>query len=178
MLKADFDWMLREHLNTFNSIDEASLQHLVDIIRHHPHNKTIVGLGAGRMGYSLQAFIMRLSHIGYNAYMIGDTTLPRVRQGDLVLINSSSGQTPSIALFAKQAKDHGAYVVLITATHESSIEKLSDFTVHYSASSDSQLMKSTNEQFSFLFFDYIAHRLVIEQQLDVKKIEMNHSILE
>ena len=33
-------------------------------------NKSIFGLGAGRMGYSLRAFIMRLSHLGYNAYML------------------------------------------------------------------------------------------------------------
>ena len=31
---------------------------------------SIIGIGAGRMGYALQAFVMRLSHLGYNSYMI------------------------------------------------------------------------------------------------------------
>ena len=64
----------------------------------------IVGLGAGRMGYSLQAFIMRLSHLGYIAYMLGDTSVPRIGVGDLVLVNSSSGETPSVCLLAEIAK--------------------------------------------------------------------------
>ena len=62
----------------------------------------IIGLAAGRMGYSLRAFIMRLNHMGFNASMIGDTNVPRVRQNSILFINSSSGETPSILLFAEQ----------------------------------------------------------------------------
>ena len=48
----------------------------------------IIGLAAGRMGYSLRGFIMRLNHMGFNASMIGDTNVPRVRQNSILFINS------------------------------------------------------------------------------------------
>ena len=44
------------------------------------------------MGYSIQAFIMRLSHLGYPAFMIGDMSLPRIGSDDLVIVNSILGK--------------------------------------------------------------------------------------
>ena len=67
-------------------------------------NGTIVGLGAGRMGYSLQAFVMRLSHFGYRSFMIGDTSIPMITEEDLIIVNSSSGNTKSIVLLTEIAK--------------------------------------------------------------------------
>ena len=78
-------------------------------------NNTFVGLGAGRMGYSLKSFVMRLSHLGLNAYMIGDTTLPRVDENSTVIVNSSSGETESLKIFTYQAKEAGASILLLTA---------------------------------------------------------------
>ena len=67
----------------------------------------IIGLAAGRMGYALRSFIMRLSHMGFNATMIGDTNVPRVKENSVIFVNSSSGETPSIVLYTEQAKENG-----------------------------------------------------------------------
>lgn len=139
---------------------------------------TIVGLGAGRMGYALQAFIMRLSHLGYESYMIGDTSLPRIGSNDLVIVNSSSGETASILLLAKIAQQAGARIILLTGNSNSSLAKISDLTITYANMRSEQLMKTLYEQFSFLFFDNCAARLAELGILTVSDIEVNHSILE
>ena len=66
------------------------------------NNDNIIGIAAGRMGYSLRSFIMRLSHMGFNASMIGDTNVPKVRNDTIMIVNSSSGETPSILNYAIQ----------------------------------------------------------------------------
>jgi 6-phospho-3-hexuloisomerase len=138
----------------------------------------IIGLGAGRMGYSLQAFIMRLSHLGYKAYMIGDTTTPRIGKGDLVIVNSSSGETQSIILLAELAVQHGARVLGITSGKTSSLTKLAQTCIFYNEINSNQLMKTAYEQFSYLLLDSSAAILATKGSLSVREIEKNHSILE
>lgn len=141
-------------------------------------NGKIIGLGAGRMGYSLQAFIMRLSHLGYNSYMIGDTTLPRIGEGDLVIVNSSSGETRSIHLLASLAKQYGASILTITHNSGSIIAKESDLLLTYKPIESAQIMKTAYEQFTYILLDYIAHELSQRGVLKPSEIETNHSILE
>ena len=138
----------------------------------------IVGLGAGRMGYALQAFTMRLSHLGYKSYMIGDTSLPRIGPKDLVIVNSSSGETPTILLLTKIAKQAEARIILLTGNSESSLAKIADLVIAYNKINSTQLMKTVYEQFSFLFFDHCAAQIADQGKLSVSEIEVNHSILE
>lgn len=141
-------------------------------------NGLIIGIGAGRMGYALQSFIMRLSHLGFSAYMIGDTSLPRIGRNDLVIVNSSSGETKSVSLLAEIAKSSGATIILITSNPASTLGKLSDLIITYEPIKSNQIMKSAYEQFSLLFFDHCCHELIDKMDLSVSHIENNHSILE
>ena len=93
--------ILNELNLAWKQADLVELENLVDFILRKKSN-SFVGLGAGRMGYSLQSFIMRLSHLGLKSFMIGDTTVPRINENSVVLINSSSGETESIKLYAQQ----------------------------------------------------------------------------
>lgn len=138
----------------------------------------IVGIGAGRMGYSLRSHIMRLSHVGYEAYFIGDTTLPRIDPYTVVIINSSSGETPTNILYAQQARAANSYIITITTDTESTIAKLSDQLVIIPKMKSHQLMKSIYEQYTMLMLDYVAEQVVTELDLDRSEITHNHSILE
>lgn len=135
-------------------------------------------LGAGRMGYSIQSFAMRLSHLGFPAYMIGDTTLPRIEKGDLILINSSSGETPTIVLLTKIAKKYGGRVIVISSNEGSTLSKLADLRVIYKQIGSKQLMKTAYEQFSFLLFDKMAFDIFQISGRSLDFVENNHSILE
>ena len=141
-------------------------------------NGTIVGLGAGRMGYSLQAFVMRLSHFGYRSFMIGDTSIPMITEEDLIIVNSSSGNTKSIVLLTEIAKKNGAKIISLTGNGNSLIAKLSDFSLVYEIIDSKQLMKSVYEQFTFLFFDHCAAMIAKENEISKSEIENNHSVLE
>jgi 6-phospho-3-hexuloisomerase len=140
--------------------------------------KNVIGIGAGRMGYSLRAHIMRLSHIGYNAFFIGDTTLPRIDSNSIVVINSSSGETPTNILYAQQASRVGSFIITVTSNKESSIAKLSDFVVETPKLESHQLMKTIYEQYSYILFDYVSESVVTNLKLDRNAIKHNHSILE
>ncbi len=174
----DFQKILQFHNETFTTVSPDVIETLVACFCELPKNCRIFGLGAGRMGYSLQAFIMRLSHLGYDTFMIGDTSLPRIGNQDIAIINSSSGETPTIGLYAQQAKSAGAKLIMLTSSPDSSIARLADLVVSYRTPRQNQIMKTANEQFSLLFLDYVAHLIVIKRQLAIDMIETNHSILE
>src|SRR5450759_429721 len=53
----------------------------------------IFGCAAGRSGFILRGFLMRLMHLGFTVYFVGETTTPRVRPGDLLMVMSGSGET-------------------------------------------------------------------------------------
>jgi len=157
----------------------SGLDHYIEQLEEaHKNEKTIVGIGAGRMGYSLRAHIMRLSHIGFDTYFIGDTSTPRIGPNSLVVINSSSGETPTNVLFAKQAKEAGSVLITITCNKDSTIGMMSDIVVQIPILNSHQLMKSIYEQYSLLLFDYASECLVSKMNLDRDKIIYNHSILE
>lgn len=158
------------------SIDEQCIREIVEIISLC--NGRIICIGAGRMGYTIQSFTMRLSHLGFDSYMIGDTTLPKIKSGDLTIINSSSGETQSIFLFAKLAKKYGARLICVTSEENSSIAKIADYVLSYNKIKSQQMMKTVYEQFTFLLFDYIAEEVRKEKNISINFVENNHSILE
>jgi 6-phospho-3-hexuloisomerase len=65
----------------------------------------IVGVGAGRVGYALRAFIMRLNHFGFNASFIGDTNVPALTSDDMLIVASTSGSTPTISYYTLVGKN-------------------------------------------------------------------------
>ena len=141
-------------------------------------NPMIVCCGAGRMGLQAAAFAMRLSHLGFNAFAVGDLGVPRIGEGDLLLVNSSSGETPSMLLLAEIATDAGANVALTSCIANSSIAELADHVFCMPEINSSQLMKTYYEQLSGLIFDITARELVERLGLDSDWVSKNHSILE
>ena len=171
-----FETTLEEITRGISGIKSEEVEQFVSSITNCKGN--IIGLGAGRMGYALQGFIMRLSHLGKNAFMIGDTTLPRVTKHDLVLVNSSSGATPSIVLYAQQAHSHGAKICLVSAQEKSPISEIAHEIVTYPNIASNQLMKTYHEQLTWVFYDCIS-QLVFEKLGNSRtSVENNHSVLE
>ena len=59
--------ILSEIKQVLDSIDEKEVDELIETIKS---SDKVVGYGAGRMGLSVKAFMMRLNHLGINAYYI------------------------------------------------------------------------------------------------------------
>ncbi len=83
-------------------------------------------MGAGRSGLVAKAFAMRLMHLGFSAYVVGETTTPAVQPQDVVIAISGSGETHSIADLGKIVKDIGSTLITVTSKKESTLGRISD----------------------------------------------------
>jgi len=91
--------------------------------------------GGGRSGLMARAFAMRLMHLGLVTYVVGDTTTPAIRSGDLLVSCSASGETQVTVLVSRVAQQAGARVFAITATPSSPMASLADETIVIAAPS-------------------------------------------
>ncbi len=92
-------------------------------------SRKILVLGAGRSGLVGRAFAMRLSHLGFNVYVFGETINPPLNPGDMLIAISGSGRTKLVVTAAEAAKSLGAVVVSITTYPDSPLGSISDITV-------------------------------------------------
>jgi 6-phospho-3-hexuloisomerase len=110
---------------TLSQISEDELGKFVELLaKHHP--KRILLLGAGRSGLVARSLALRLLHLGYEVYVLGDTIVPSVSEKDLVIAISGSGTTRLILTAVEAARNVGATIVAITSFPESPLAKLAD----------------------------------------------------
>ncbi len=119
--------LIADHIKRAASkLDRKSCTSLVDGIMS---SKRIFLIGAGRSGLAARAFAMRLMHVGFNVYVVGETTTPAVQKEDLVIAVSGSGETPSIANLGAIAKRIGSKLATITSNKDSTLGSISDIVV-------------------------------------------------
>ena len=92
--------------------------------------------GAGRSGLVAKAFAIRLVHLGFQTFVIGETITAPVQKGDMVIIISGSGETIPAVMTAEIAHNIGAKVVSVTGKRKSGIAKYADITLFISATCD------------------------------------------
>jgi 6-phospho-3-hexuloisomerase len=73
-------------------------------------------IGAGRSGLVAKAFAMRLMHLGFSSYVVGETITPAMTTGDMLIALSGSGKTRTVLDIAETAKQQSGRVCLITAS--------------------------------------------------------------
>lgn len=179
---------INQVLDSFTDQDVHKLISLICDVLKRPSGK-VCGFGAGRMGYGLRAFMMRLNHLGIPAYFIGDTFIPPLDENDLFIVTSGSGETKSVLKYLEIAKSKGVRTLAITGNRESSMAKLADYSIVFRSSNGGlnsednenkinsiQPMTSLNEQSMFVFFDIIAVmliRIIGIKKEDEKKFHFN-----
>lgn len=80
--------------------------------------KRIFLIGAGRSGLEARAFAMRLMHLGFDVYVVGDVTTPVPTNEDLVIIISGSGETQSIVDLGTSIKEKEPKMAVITTNKD------------------------------------------------------------
>ena len=119
--------LIADHIKKVASkLDTGSVTSLVNGIMD---SKRIFLMGAGRSGLAARAFAMRLMHLGFNVYFVGETTTPAVQPEDLVIAVSGSGGTPSIASLGVISKKIGSTLAVITSNKDSTLGGISDIVV-------------------------------------------------
>jgi len=115
-----------------DEIDREQVARMIDLLvqvyRENGRSKILV-MGAGRSGLVGRAFAMRLLHLGYNVYVLGDTIVPRIGNRDVVIAISGSGSTKLIVTAAEAAKKVGARIIAITSYPDSPLGRLADIVV-------------------------------------------------
>ncbi|MCX6697743.1 MAG: 6-phospho-3-hexuloisomerase [Methanoregula sp.] len=106
-----------------NSISDDDVEKLIaEILKA----RRIYVMGAGRSGLVAKAFAMRLMHLGFQAFVVGETITPALNAGDVIVVFSGSGRTKTVADIAETGKEIGAHICLITANADSRIGKIAD----------------------------------------------------
>jgi len=112
-------------LVNYDSVNEM-VKLLVDA--YHQRRRVLI-IGAGRSGLVGRAFAMRLMHLGFNVYVLGETITPRIGKDDLVVAISGSGRTRLIVVAASTAKDVGAKVIALTSHPKSPLGSIADLVI-------------------------------------------------
>jgi len=112
-------------------IDEKSVEKMLKMMMDTmDEGKKILIIGAGRSGLIGRAFAMRLMHLGFNVYVIGETITPRISSGDLIIAISGSGSTELVVTATATAKKIGAKIIAITSYPDSPLGRLADHIIY------------------------------------------------
>ncbi|MDL4839974.1 6-phospho-3-hexuloisomerase [Aquibacillus rhizosphaerae] len=176
--------IIKELTHTVDLIDNEEAEELVNKIS--VTNKIFVA-GAGRSGFMVRSFAMRMMHMGIDAYAIGETVTPTFEAGDLLIIASGSGETKTLVSVAEKAKSIGGNIAVVTLSPASTIGSLADFTITlHGAPKDQtntdyitiQPMGSLFEQTSLLFYDAVILKFMEKNGLNSGKMYGKHANLE
>lgn len=125
-----FDEIRRSILDELRrTLSQISCDEVAALVREVTEARRVFVAGAGRSGLVMRSFAMRLAQLGLRAYVVGETTTPSVRPGDLLLIGSGSGVTDRLVHYAGKAAEAGARVAAATADPAAPAARLADIVV-------------------------------------------------
>ena len=184
------DKVQNEIREVLDSIDESKLNRLVDMLSIP--NVKVLGYSAGRMGFGLKAFMMRLNHLGIKAYWFGDNYVPPMNENDVFICCSNSGTTKSVANIMDifKAKANGK-VVAFVGNENSKMGTESDICIKFktcngglnseddhSKINSIQPMTTLTEQSMFILFDIITMMLIEKLHINIAETKQFHSNIE
>ncbi len=117
-IKKTVENITKHALAVIDKIDGAQVDQMITTIQNA---KSVFIVGSGRSELIGKAFAMRLMHLGFVVYVIGDVTTPAINKNDCLIAISGSGETRTVTLAAGTAANSGATVIGITATPSSTL---------------------------------------------------------
>ena len=177
---------IEKHIGTLKR--EIDLDQVEEMINAIQNAKSIFVMGAGRSGFIAKAFAMRLMHLGFNVYVVGETVTPRIGRDDVLIAISGSGETTSVVNISRKAKELiGSKLIAITHRSDSTLAKMSDVVVLLKG----KIKTERNEEIakiaplgtmfelsSMIFLDGIIAELMALKSLTEKDLEERHAVLE
>ena len=106
-----------------SKVEKEEIDRVVNLIRK---DRRIFVAGEGRSGFSAKGFAMRLMHLGYTVYVVGETITPALREGDLLVGVSGPGKSISVIDAARKAKEKKGVVIAVTSKKESTLAGYAD----------------------------------------------------
>lgn len=176
-------------------LDQQQIEGFVDAIMG---SERIYLIGAGRSGLVAKSFAMRLMHMGFSSYVVGETITPAMTENDLIIAFSGSGNTKTVADISEIAKSIGAKVCLVTSQGDSRIGQIADNLVIIEShrdyvtddSQEYEIRQMMGEHRSFaplgtlfetaslVFSDAIISAMMEITQTDEKELQSRHTNVE
>lgn len=127
IIKKTTEEITKHALAVIDKIDEEQVSKMIETIIN---SDCVFIVGTGRSELVGQMFAMRLMHLGFTVYVVGDVTTPAIKKTDCLIAISGSGETETVTMAAGTSKDVGASVIGITANLESTLSKLLDVAIN------------------------------------------------
>lgn len=126
-----FEMAVKELLSgaerVIKSIDRESIEEFIrTLVEAREKRRKVFIVGSGRSGLVGKAFALRLMHLGFNTYVAGETIIPALRKGDIVVAISGSGMTKTVVALAETAKEIGVKVIAVTSHPDSKLGRIAD----------------------------------------------------
>lgn len=175
--KKNAELVLNELNKALLKVDQNEVYSLIEELNKA---EKIFFIGVGRVMTMLQCIAKRLKHIGYDTYIVGETTEPPITDKDLLIVGSGSGSTLIPSGIAKKAKSFGARIAHIGAIPDNPLKDITDVFVRIPVKSKQNLpdqvdsnqpMTSLFEQSLLLLGDTITLTI-----LDMKDEPVNESM--
>lgn len=129
-----FDVIARSILDELRrTLNRISCDEVEALVREVTGARRVFVAGAGRSGLVMRGFAMRLAQLGLPVHVVGETTSPAIRPGDLLLIGSGSGVTDRLVHYAGKAAETGARIAVATAVPDAPAARVADVVVVISA---------------------------------------------
>ena len=166
------------------AVDAAQMHALVKALLEA---RSIFTAGAGRSGLAMRGFAMRLMHLGLRVNVIGDVLATALAAGDLLVVGSGSGSTPTLVTLCGKACSLGGSIALLTTDPDSTIARMASVVVTVPAPtpkrpaggrSSAQPMASLFEQSLWLLLDASIALLMREQGETAEQMFARHANLE
>jgi len=161
-----------------NEVDRGKVEGAVKLFMRA---RRIFVYGTGRSGLAGKAFAIRLVHLGFQTFVIGETITAPVQKNDLVVLISGSGETIPVTMTAEIARRLGAKIISITANPDSHIARFADILISLSVGDvDAELapLGTLFEASSWIFLDGLVAELMAIKGEDEKKMRKRHATLE
>ena len=183
-MKLNYEVILNELDHALKTSDFMDLPSFINKISQ---SSNIVVFGAGRVGLMMRTFAMRLNHLGLNSYFLGEMNVPATGKGDLLVIGSGSGNTPSVVSIAQIAQSKGLDVICVSSNLKSKIAGLSSSLIYLNcqtkeSAADPKLsiqpMTTIFEQSLLIFLDALVLELMETLGENNESMLKRHNVIE
>lgn len=113
--------IMQEITSVIDKVDETKMDEIVKVM---DKTKRVFVVGEGRSGLTAKAFAMRLMHLGYTVFVVGETITPAINEGDIFIGVSGSGTSAHVIFDVEKAEKKGCQVIAVTSKEDSPLAKL------------------------------------------------------
>ena len=170
--------ILGELASVASNVDRREMARLVDVVAGA---RRMFVTGMGRSGLMTRALAMRLMHLKLEVFVVGETTTPSIRKGDLLLCCTRFGRSRSLKTYIDKAHEVGARAAVITMTLRSPLARQADdvflIPVHEGGGSR-QPLGTIFEQSLLLYCDALVMLAMKRLGISEKEMARRHTQLE